>query len=169
VGPAFDIAKVPKGRLNGLHVLHQLLQSLRLASKSGEPYNGILLWTNAGGAAIAVDKSGNVVVTGSATIKYSNASLPLWTNAFAGSSIALDGSDNVFVFGYLTNAPALMAFSNTGVPLWTNRLDIDYAKIAVDSSGNCWCWGGHMTGRSMVSRRSNILRLSLPLVLSFKS
>jgi hypothetical protein len=59
-----------------------------------------------------VDGSGNVFVTGSsagdyATIKYSGAGVPLWSNRHNGSgnnhdyasAVAVDGSGNVFVTG----------------------------------------------------------------------
>ena len=66
--------------------------------------------------AIAVDSSGNVFVTGYATgsgsgsdyatIKYSGAGVPLWTNRYdvlghddKANAIAVDGTGNVFVTG----------------------------------------------------------------------
>lgn len=65
---------------------------------------------------VTVDGSGNVIVTGYsygsgydyATIKYSSAGTPLWTNLFnragnnddAANSLAVDGSGNVIVTGY---------------------------------------------------------------------
>lgn len=113
---------------------------------------GVPLWTNRysglGNAfnqanAIAVDGNGNVFVTGRskgsasydyATIKYSGAGVPLWTNRYNGpanrddqaSSIAVDGSGNVVLTGYsigngTTNDYATIAYSNAGMPLWTNR------------------------------------------------
>ena len=68
--------------------------------------------------AVAVDGSNNVIVTGYsagsgsaydyATIKYSSAGVPLWTNRYNGpgnrndhaSAVAVDGSNNVIVTGY---------------------------------------------------------------------
>jgi hypothetical protein len=90
---------------------------------------GMPLWTNryhgSGNAgdsanAIAVDQDGNVFVTGSssagtpdyATIAYSSAGAPLWTNLYDGpggdpagsadiaTAMAVDGSGNIFVTGY---------------------------------------------------------------------
>jgi len=116
------------------------------------------LWTNryAGpgngdddAVAVAVDGNGSVLVTGHsygnddhhdfATIKYSGAGVPLWTNRYNGSggngndqaaAMAVDGSGNVFVTGSSpsTNVPyannfdyVTIAYSPAGVPLWTNR------------------------------------------------
>src|SRR5262245_51198141 len=86
---------------------------------------GVQLWTNRyngpgngddRASALAVDGSGNVFVTGAsfsgssddfATIKYSSAGVPLWTNRYNGpgngddraSALGVDGSGNVFVTG----------------------------------------------------------------------
>ena len=118
--------------------------------------SGAALWTNrydgpAGlgdyATAIAVDRSGNVFVTGPsvtirdfsndppdyATIKYSNWGAPLWTNYYRGpanlsdasSAIAVDNAGNVFVTGTSQNSInqdyATIAYSNTSAPLWTHR------------------------------------------------
>jgi hypothetical protein len=87
---------------------------------------GVPVWTNRfhrfgsigdSPMALAVDGSGNVVVTGSsfldgydyATIAYSSVGLPLWTNVYSGPvangddvarALALDAVGNVFVTGY---------------------------------------------------------------------
>jgi uncharacterized delta-60 repeat protein len=142
--------------------------------------SGIPLWTNLynGGAssfdypfAIAVDSSGNVFVTGAstgsggffdyATIKYSSAGVPLWTNRYNGpvnrhdepAAIAVDSSGNVFVTGSSSAGDpdnydyATIAYSPSGVPLWTKRYSgpangEDLARaIAVDSSGNVFVTG----------------------------
>jgi hypothetical protein len=140
---------------------------------------GVPLWTNRyddpGGlydwaSAIAVDSAGNVFVTGAAegfgtgldyaTIKYSNAGVPLWTNRYDGpgslddsaSAIAVDRSGNVFVTGNSESIGtgrdyATIKYSNTGVPLWTNRYDrgggsYDFPRaVAVDSLGDVFVTG----------------------------
>jgi hypothetical protein len=88
---------------------------------------GVTLWTNFCNGigngddyaySLAVDGTGNVYVTGFmqaslqnsdyGTIKYSSAGAPLWTNLFHGASyagnsaasLAVDGSQNVYVTGY---------------------------------------------------------------------
>ena len=117
---------------------------------------GVPLWTNLyNGLAsapanqddfpsgIAVDNNGNVVVTGDssgdisirdfATIKYSGAGVPLWTNRYNGwpnanefaGGIAIDGSGSVFVAGSSSYAAGrtrsvIIKYSGAGVPLWTN-------------------------------------------------
>src|SRR4030095_3555802 len=120
---------------------------------------GVPLWTNRydgpgnnqdSATAIALDSSGNVFVTGHsengsdgilfqdyATIAYSNAGVPLWTNRYDGangqdwaSAIAVDASGNVFVTGLSSEEAtfdgnhddfATVAYSNAGVPVWHNR------------------------------------------------
>jgi len=113
---------------------------------------GAPLWTNRYNGpsnnsefvqAVAVDGSGNVFVTGYsyggssswdyATIAYSGAGMPLWTNRYNGPdnsgdiacAVAVDGSGNVFVTGYSSSGSSFdyvtIKYSGTGVPLWTNR------------------------------------------------
>src|ERR1039457_4761167 len=116
--------------------------------------------------AVAVDGSNNVIVTGwsyggngssddYATIKYSSAGVPLWTNRYNGPgnggdlayAVALDGSNNVIVTGYSDGGGynydyATIKYSSAGVPLWTHRYSgpgnsDDYGQaVAVDGNGD---------------------------------
>jgi uncharacterized delta-60 repeat protein len=115
--------------------------------------------------ALAVDSANNVIVTGYstnnasgndyATIKYSSAGVPLWTNLYNGPgngddkaiAVAVDGSNNVIVTGFSTGSGgdydyATITYSSAGVPVWTNRYngpvngpDVATA-VSVDSSNN---------------------------------
>ncbi|HMJ89504.1 MAG TPA: FG-GAP-like repeat-containing protein [Candidatus Acidoferrum sp.] len=113
---------------------------------------GVPVWTNHYGAqgigdfaqALAVDSSGNVVVTGVSqnnaanyaqtivTIKYSNGGVARWTNLCVATSRpnqpyagAVDFNGNVFVTGassYAGGSDSItLAYSSGGIPLWTNR------------------------------------------------
>jgi len=121
--------------------------------------------------AIAVDGSGNVIVTGFsygnssgydyATIKYSNRGVALWTNRYTGigssedkpTAMAVDSNDDVVVTGWLGTGSgssyATIKYSGAGVPLWTNRYNSPWswadwaAAIAVDHFDNVF-----VTGRS---------------------
>jgi hypothetical protein len=150
---------------------------------------GVPLWTNRyngpanetdAATAIVVDANADVIVTGSsygndrsnpidaryddyATIKYSAAGVPLWTNRYNGPAndydrpwaMAVDGSGNVFVTGdsgitdhtSVSYDFATVAYSAGGTPLWTNRYSAtpdshDRARaIAVDGGGNVFVGG----------------------------
>jgi uncharacterized delta-60 repeat protein len=134
---------------------------------------GIPLWTNRynGPAnfddevkALAMDSSNNVIVTGFArsgtspdyaTIKYSSAGVPLWTNLYNGpangqdwaNAVVTDSSNNVIVTGFSDNGGsswdyATIKYSSAGIPLWTNRYNgpgngaDDPVAVTVDASGN---------------------------------
>jgi hypothetical protein len=140
--------------------------------------SGVSLWTNHYdgptniniSAAIALDGGGNAIVTGYsvssgydydyATIKYSNAGVPLWTNRYNGpgtsyetaAGLAVDGSGNVFVTGYSDHNDgsadfATVAYSGSGVALWTNVYHGPVASydtanaVAVDTNGNMFVTG----------------------------
>ena len=140
---------------------------------------GALLWTrryNGPGNStdrythVAVDASGNVFVTGEsantnafpynydyATLKYSSAGVPLWTNRYNGPGngedspkvLAVDAGGKVFVTGSSWNGAytdwATIKYSSTGVPLWTNRSSIgDVYAMAVDPSGNVYLSGNSL-------------------------
>jgi hypothetical protein len=104
-----------------------------------------------------------------ATIQYSSAGVPLWTNRYhepgnyinCASAVAVDGSHNVIVTGYSSNGTnsdyVTIKYSSAGVPLWTNRYngsgngDAEARAVAVDGSNNVI-----VTGRSEASASSYI-------------
>src|SRR6185503_6422990 len=88
-----------------------------------------------------------------ATVAYSSAGVPLWTNRYNGSGNVddranagvVDGSGNVFVTG---DSGATIQYSGAGVPLWTNRYNGAGYAIALDSSGSVFVTGPSWSGSS---------------------
>lgn len=160
------------GRLLGITLL---LEILTVASAPAQT----TVWTNyyngPGNAnehanAMAVDTNGNVVVTGYsygigtgydyATVKYSSAGVPLWTNRYNGPGnntddplgVAIDINGNVLVAGYSYGSGtgfdfAILKYSSAGVPLWTNRFngpmngDDESYVLTTDTNGNVFVTG----------------------------
>ncbi|MDD2889167.1 MAG: SBBP repeat-containing protein [bacterium] len=144
-------------------------------------YNGIVkgydktkavpLTYGGGGAAIAVDISGNVYVTGGhwgtdssyVTIKYNNSGDTMWTRKYHGpdstgkdeaTALAIDNSGNVYVTGRSYSSDtnpdyATIKYNSSGDTVWVRRYNgpgnsYDWANaIAVDNSENVY-----VTGRS---------------------
>jgi len=147
--------------------------------------NGTLLWANKyngpGGGwdypnDLVVDGADNVYVTGKspdaaglndyATVKFDSNGNLLWASRYNGpqnqddeaTSIAIDGSGNVFVTGESNNNYATVKYDSNGMQQWVNRYSghptdsTDAASdIAVDGSGNVYVtgsskWGSVYTG-----------------------
>ena len=144
---------------------------------------GMPLWTNrysepgynrAFAYSVAVNPSGDVFVTGSArgtngydhyaTLKYSNAGEPVWTNCYHGpgkahdgaAAVVVDAKGNVLVTGASLGTHgdyeyATIKYSSAGVPLWTNRYhwpgnDASPSSLAVDPGGNVVVTGTAIAG-----------------------
>jgi len=90
-----------------------------------------------------------------ATIKYSSAGVPLWTNRYNGpgndddepNALAVDANNGVIVTGYSTGTGSgqdytTIKYSSTGVSLWTNRFaggaarDDEALAVAIDGANN---------------------------------
>jgi uncharacterized delta-60 repeat protein len=144
---------------------HNLAPASIWAARHNVPGTG-----NDSASAIALDKSGNVYVTGYskgsttdydyATIKYSPTGKQLWAKRYNGpgngtdgaSDIAVDGSGNVYVTGWSEGSTtdldyATIKYSPTGKQLWVKRYigpgkDEDWAyAMVVDASGNVYITG----------------------------
>jgi len=123
--------------------------------------------------AVTVDSSNNILVTGNsyrsgsdfdyATVKYSSAGVPLWTNRYNGPgnatdqafAVAVDADGRVFVTGYSTGSGiifdyATVAISSGGTSLWTKRYnaggdDAKAASLRLDREGNVVVTGSART------------------------
>jgi len=147
--------------------------------------SGVALWTNryAGSLgsqdranAMAVDSTGNVIVTGMSqtdflTLAYSSNGVPLWTNRCSGApnrtdeaqAIAVDASGIVLVTGYSvmesnpgTTNYVTVAYSRMGIPLWTNSYDgptkgrdapSSKQSLAIGPDGSVYVTGASSNGR----------------------
>jgi hypothetical protein len=151
----------------------KLAVGLWLAASSATPVRSAEAWVQRYGHTagssdsakkVVTDNAGNVIVTGwsgggpgvsdYATIKYSGAGVPLWTNRYDGPllgdfvyGLAVDGSGNVFVTGSTYHDSdffadyATIKYSSAGVPLWTNLYSTGVGTdeafaLGVDSGGN---------------------------------
>ncbi len=119
--------------------------------------NGNQLWTerfdstnypSATPAAMALDNSNDVIVTGNAvTLDYNSNGLLLWTNSYNAAALAVDSSNSVYLTG-VSSAFETMKLNPLGSNLWTmadsgvvpGSANIALA-VAVDTGGNAYVAG----------------------------
>ena len=118
-------------------------------------------------AAMAMDKDGNVLVTGDSdgdgtglnyvTLKYAPDGTALWTNRYINgwtaipSAMTLDRDGSVIVTGDLVQSPhqyATVKYTSEGIPLWTNLVATpsyqggNLPRVVADIGGNIFLTGG---------------------------
>jgi uncharacterized delta-60 repeat protein len=124
-------------------------------------YNNITIYDGATGStlrtvettdnwtSIALDDSGNIIVSGSSTAKYATDGSLLWRQSFGGAAIAVDGSGNVVVMGgnYYTAKYA----AADGTLLWERQytwppgISQTARALTVDAAGNVIVTGDSAT------------------------
>jgi len=116
--------------------------------------NGTVLWVSrfdptnvsqAKPAAFALDPGGDAVATGNAgTVRINNSGTQAWAAPYAGLSVAVDSSSNVFVTGFGTNFNTVK-INPAGSNLWTSTYK-DFGPtigqaVVVDGAGNAYIVG----------------------------
>jgi hypothetical protein len=119
--------------------------------------NGNQLWTarydstnypTATPAAMALDSSNNVLVTGNAlTVKYDSNGNQLWTAPYAGTALAVATNGNAWITGFGTNFDTV-TLSPSGTNLWLQTFPGSCAAavgqaIVADTSGNFYVAGAY--------------------------
>lgn len=155
-----------KTKIFSLLISFSLLPAINLFSQVSREWVSIYSQSTDDAKALAVDKSGNIYVTGTsggdyATVKYNSNGIQQWAARYNGSgnsteyanSIAVDDSGNVYVTGGSTGTSsnldyATVKYNSSGIQLWAVRYssagsNLDEAfSIAVDLSGSVYVTGG---------------------------
>ncbi len=126
-------------------------QWIRIYDQTGGYYNPPTL---------ALDNSGNIYLAGTSidsktgndylTIKYNSSGIQLWVKKYNGpgngndyaSSLAVDGSDNVYVTGGSEGDCITIKYNSSGIPQWIKRyIGGSPSSLAIDGSGNVYVTG----------------------------
>jgi hypothetical protein len=96
-------------------------------------------------AAMAIDSSNNIIVTGSAaTIKYDFNGNQLWTAPYPGTALAIDSNANIYVAGFSQNF-GTVKLSPQGSNVWLTTYPDEGRTVSqavlVDSGGNVYVSG----------------------------
>jgi hypothetical protein len=123
---------------------------------------------------LALDKIGNVYVTGSSfgsssatdytTVKYNDSGSEQWVRRYnppgnyydEAHSLALDDSTNVYVTGITSTGPppngynqfTTIKYNSSGIQQWLTDYPGGGIKILIDSSGNFYVAGGHVSSNT---------------------
>lgn len=144
-----------------------LALALSVSTASAQSWTNIYAGSSASNAfayGVALSGNGNVYVSGTssatngtsyfATVAYSSAGVPLWTNLFNATGtdnvgttvVATDLGGNVIVSGTSSAfGSATIAYSSAGIPIWTNYYNGPGnipSGITADTNGNVYVLGG---------------------------
>jgi len=117
--------------------------------------NGTQLWATrydstaysvAAPTALVLDTSNDVIITGSAlTIEYDSKGNLIWTAPYAGTALAVDSNNNIYVAGFSTNF-GTVKIAPQGTNVWLTTFVESYGptlsqSVLVDSFGNVYVSG----------------------------
>jgi hypothetical protein len=117
--------------------------------------NGVFQWWKLYGAPntsapsdLKIDKEGNIIVVGGATVKYNPGGDTLWTRRFASSQkMILDDSNNIYITGYSALKCFVQKYNTFGSLEWYTTFTLDSNRshigsgISIDQNGNIYVLG----------------------------